>query len=102
MEILAAAGMRAVLDVRSEAGGELRQSFLAGDAKAHADEGGLALGGHIGKRRIAIGAQIEGIPHLPGIQQAEIDHELADRGKVGVAEDYVFDIVDEHFSLQDV
>ena len=55
--------------------------------------------GHIGKRRIAIGAQIQGIPLLPGIQQAEIEHELADRRQVGVAEDHVLDIVDKHFSL---
>ena len=99
MEILAAPGMRAVLDLGTETGGELHQGLLAGDAKSHADKGGLALAGDIGKRCIAIAAQIEGIPLLRSIQQAVIEHELADCRQIGVAEDHVFDIVDKHCSL---
>src|SRR5208337_1920175 len=83
----------------AELGRKLIQRLSARRPEADADKGRVALAGDVGERRVAVAAHLDDVASALAVEQSVVEHELARRRRIGVAEDDVFDVLNAHGSL---
>ncbi len=98
-DVPSAARVRAVGDARPEARSQIFEPRSVCDAKTYADKGWLALRGHPGERRVAVGSHVGALFVSLQIEQSVVTHEGAGRIQVRMTKHHIFDVLDAHADL---